>query len=268
MTTELDDFSGNPFAKFGIQHLSATSMLQFRNDPALGIVYLVLGVREVGSPSMHRGTAVDEAIGCLLTEPTGDATLEALKFSAANKYRRLIKEDSEHYNGRYVQNELRVLLSCLDVCLPLMQSWERPTAYQKEICLKIEGIEVPVRGYIDLLYPSEVREIKSTVKPKREIIQDHAFQIATYAMAIQHETGEWPEACVDYVTPVSLQSYAIDDIETQAQEVVKTAFSIRTLLAKAQNKAALQKLIQPEFNRGIWKYRPRSKRAAIEFFNP
>ena len=31
----------DPFARFGVEHLSATSMLQFRSDPALGVLYLV-----------------------------------------------------------------------------------------------------------------------------------------------------------------------------------------------------------------------------------
>ena len=265
MTIKTADALGNPFPRFAIKHLSATSMLQFRNDPALGIVYLVLGIREAGSPAMHRGTAVDEAIGSLLTQSI-DPDLDQLKRAAAKKYRALIENDPEHFNDRYVEQELRVLLRCLEVCVPLMRSWEQPSAYQKEICLQIDGIEVPVRGFIDLLYPSEGRELKSTVKPKREITQDHAFQISTYAMAIQQETGEWPEACVDYITPDSLQSYALDNVEVQAREVVETAFKIRTLLAAAKDEAALRKSVQPDFSRWIWKYRPRSKRVAMEFF--
>ena len=58
----------NPFARFGVEHLSATSMNQFRADPALGILYLVYKIREQGSPAMHRGSAVDETIGTLLSE--------------------------------------------------------------------------------------------------------------------------------------------------------------------------------------------------------
>ena len=268
MVKQESNSTADPFARFGVKHLSATSMLQFRNDPALGIVYLVLGIREIGSPAMHRGTVVDQTIGYLLTETVTQPSLETLKRSAAKTYRRLIQEDSERYNTRYIEHELRVLLRCLDVCFPLMQSWGRPTEYQKEICLNIDGIEVPVRGFIDLLYPHEVRELKSTVKPKREIIKDHAFQVSTYALAIQNETGEWPEACVDYLTPTSLQSYALDDVESYSQEVIETAFNIRSLLAEAKDETELRKLVWPDFKRRIWKYRPRSKHAAIEFFTP
>ena len=256
----------NPFSRFGIEHLSPTSMLQFRGDPALGILYLVLGIRESGSPAMHRGTVVDETIGCLLTD-TEEPDLNQLKRQAAAKYRSLIESDPETYNGRYVEQELRVLLACLEVCFPLMKVWEKPLAYQQQILLELKEIEVPVRGFIDLLYPSEVRELKSTVKPKREIVRDHAFQVATYAMAIQQKTGEWPEACVDYITPNSLHSFALEDVEIEAQEVIETAGQIRTLLSEAKDEESLRRSIRPDFNRWIWRYRPRSKRAAVEFFS-
>ena len=52
----------------------------------------------------------------------------------------------------------------------------------------------------------------------------------------------------------------------QAREVVETAFKIRTLLAAAKDEAALRKSVQPDFSRWIWKYRPRSKQVAMEFF--
>ena len=56
----------DPFARFGVEHLSATSMLQFRSDPALGVLYLVFKIREAGSPAMHRGSALDHTIGQML----------------------------------------------------------------------------------------------------------------------------------------------------------------------------------------------------------
>jgi CRISPR/Cas system-associated exonuclease Cas4 (RecB family) len=241
-------------------------MLQFRADPALGILYLVLGIREAGSPAMHRGTVVDEAIGRLLTGAV-EHDLSQLKHEAVDKYRLLIKNDPENYNGAYVEQELRVLLRCLEICVPLMSAWEKPLAYQKEILLELEDIEVPVLGFIDLLYPSEVRELKSTVKPKREIARDHAFQVATYALAIQRETGEWPVACVDYITPDSLHSFALENVEMEAREVIKTARQIRTLLSEAKDKESLRRSIRPDFKQWIWRYRPRSKLAAVDFFS-
>ena len=59
----------DPFARFGVEHLSATSMLQFRSDPALGVLYLVFKIREAGSPAMHRGSALDLSL-IHISEPT------------------------------------------------------------------------------------------------------------------------------------------------------------------------------------------------------
>ncbi|NDA60283.1 MAG: hypothetical protein EBY56_10300, partial [Actinobacteria bacterium] len=43
-------------------------MLQFRADPALGVLYTVFKIREAGSPAMHRGSALDHTIGQMLDE--------------------------------------------------------------------------------------------------------------------------------------------------------------------------------------------------------
>ncbi len=240
-------------------------MIQFKNDPALGIIYSVLGVREPASPSMYRGTVVDEMIGLLLTQDV-EPDIALLKSTAEKRFRLLIANDKQHHNPRYIEQERNVLIQCIDTCLPLMKFWEKPLAYQYEIELKIANIGVPIKGFIDLLYPSEVRELKSTIKPKHEILNDHAFQISTYAMAIHQETGEWPEACVDYITPDHLQSYVLDNVEETSEEVVRTALSIRDLLSPFENQADLQRAVQPNFKHSIWKYRPKSKRIALDFF--
>jgi len=261
----MQDIDNNPFIRFGIKHLSATSMLQFRNDPALGIIYAVLGVREPASPPMYRGTVLDEIIGLLLTQ-NAEPDIAALKAKAEKKFRSLVTNDQQHHNPRYVEQERNVLIRCIDSCLPLMKFWEKPLAYQYSIELEIADIGVPIKGFIDLLYPGEVRELKSTVRPKPEILKDHAFQISTYAMAIQQETGEWPEACVDYITPDHMQSYVLDDIEKAAEKVLQTALNIRDFLSPFETQADLRKAIQPNFRHSIWKYRPKSKQAALDFF--
>ena len=68
---------------------------------------------------------------------------------------------------------------------------------------------MPVIGFIDLRYVNVVRELKSSGKPRRGIVDDHAFQVATYAMAIRQETGEWPKAFVDYLMPSGMSSFQL-----------------------------------------------------------
>ena len=201
----------DPFARFEVKHLSATSMLQFRADPALGILYLVYGIREAGSPAMHRGSALDH-------------------------------------------------------CYPVVSEWSAPLAYQHPIRLTLQGIEVPVIGFIDLRYVNVVRELKSSGKPRRGIVDDHAFQVATYAMAIRQETGEWPQAFVDYLMPSGMSSFQLKNGKRWVRAVVDTAASIRTLLDNAQDKDALCASIQPDYSNWLWRYRPNCLAAAKELF--
>jgi len=255
----------DPFARFGVSHLSATSMLQFRSDPALGILYLVFGIREAGSPAMHRGSALDHTIGQMLEE---GATLdhEGARAMAAAHYDDLVESTDEKYRPSDIKREREVVCRCLDECYPVVSAWDTPLAYQHPIRLSLQGIEIPVIGFIDLRYPDAVRELKSSGKPRSGIVDDHAFQVTTYAMAIRQESGAWPQAFVDYLTPSGMTSYQLTNGKRWVREVVDTAASIRALLERAEDKDALCKLITPNYSNWLWRYRPNSLAAAKELF--
>jgi hypothetical protein len=48
--------------------------------------------------------------------------------------------------------------------------------------------------------------------------------------------------------------------------VVDTANSIRSLLASASTEAELCQLVQPDFSKPLWRYRPNSRAAAKSLF--
>ena len=130
----------DPFARFGVKHLSATSMLQFRADPALGVLYLVYGIREAGSPAMHRGSALDHTIGQMLDE---DVTLdhEGARALATEHYDTLIEGTEDDYRKADITRERKVVSQCLDHCYPVVSEWSVPLAYQHPIRLTLQGIE-------------------------------------------------------------------------------------------------------------------------------
>ena len=255
----------NPFARFDIDHLSPTSMLQFRNDPALGIIYLIYGIREAGSPAMHRGQALDQVIGEVLAE-SGTTSCEGAVNLATEKYDALIAETEESYSKAAIRKEREIVVKCMTHCHSVISDWKSPLSYQHPIRLMLTDIEVPVIGFIDLHYPSEVRELKSSARPRWEIVEDHAFQVVAYAMAIRQETGEWPKAVVDYITPQGMKSYRVVERNRWVQEVVNTAGQIRELLASCESREALCSKVRPDFSRWIWRYRPNAKQFALKHF--
>ena len=255
----------DPFARFGVSHLSATSMLQFRADPALGVLYLIYKIREAGSPAMHRGSALDHTIGQMLEADTA-LDQEGARAIAAAHYDDLIEKTDEKYRPSDIKREREVVGRCLDECYPIVSDWDTPLAYQHPIRLSLQGIEIPVIGFIDLRYPDVVRELKSSARPRAGIVDDHAFQVATYAMAIRQESGAWPQAFVDYLTPSGMKSYQLKNGKRWVQEVVDTAASIRALLERAEDKDALCELITPDYSNWLWRYRPNSLATAKELF--
>ena len=121
-------------------------------------------------------------------------------------------------------------------------------------------------GYIDLRYPEEVRELKTSGKRRRAIVDDHAFQVSTYAMAIRQETGRWPRAVVDYICPTGMESIQLKNGKRWVREVVETAARIRALLADASSEAELCRSVKPNFSHWLWNYRPKARAAAQELF--
>ena len=222
----------DPFARFGVAHLSATSMLQFRSDPALGILYLVFKIREAGSRAMHRGSALDHTSGQML-EAGAMLDHDGARAMAAAHYDDLIESTDEKYRPSDIKRERQVVCKCLDECYPVVSNWDTPLTYQHPIRLSLQGIEIPVIGFIDLRYPDAVRELKSSAKPRAGIVDDHAFQVTTYAMAIRQESGTWPQAFVDYLTHSGMKSYQLQNGKRGVREVVDTAASIRALLERA-----------------------------------
>ena len=117
----------DPFARFGIEHLSATSMLQYRSDPALGVLYTVFGIREAGSPAMHRGSALDHTIGQLLDENVA-LDHEAARDMATAHFDELIENADESYRPSDIKRERATVQKCLDHCYPIMRDWQAPLA--------------------------------------------------------------------------------------------------------------------------------------------
>lgn len=255
----------DPFSRFGVEHLSATSMLQFRADPALGVLYTVFKIREAGSPAMHRGSALDHTIGQMLDENVA-LDHEGARDMATAHFDELIESADESYRPSDIKRERETVQKCLDHCYPVMRDWQAPLAYQHPIRLSLQGIEIPVIGFIDLRYPDAVRELKSSGKPRASIVDDHAFQVATYAMAIRQESGAWPQAFVDYLTPTGMTSYQLRDGKRWVQQVVDTAASIRALFDVAADKDELCASIKPDYSNWLWRYRPNSLAAAKELF--
>ena len=255
----------NPFERFGGGQLSATSMLQFRADPALGVLYLVFGIREAGSPAMHRGSALDHTIGQMLDE---NITLDqdSARAMATSHFDQLIENTEETYRPSDINRERATVEKCLNRCYPIMCDWQAPLSYQHPIKLSLQGIEIPVIGFIDLRYPEAVRELKTSGRPRSSIVDDHAFQVATYAMAIRQESGAWPQAFVDYLTPTGMTSYQLRNGKRWVKAVVDTAAGIRTLLDAAPDRDALCASITPDYSHWLWRYRPNSLAAAKELF--
>ncbi|HHZ71591.1 MAG TPA: hypothetical protein EYN56_00720 [Gammaproteobacteria bacterium] len=63
-----------------------------------------------------------------------------------------------------------------------------------------------------------------------------------------------------------MESFQLQNGNKWVKKVVDTANSIRWLLAAASTEAELCQLIQPDFSKPLWRYRPNSRAAAKSLF--
>jgi hypothetical protein len=63
-----------------------------------------------------------------------------------------------------------------------------------------------------------------------------------------------------------MESFQLKNGNQWVKKVIDTANSIRSLLASASTEAELCQLVQPDFSKPLWRYRPNSRAAAKSLF--
>jgi hypothetical protein len=63
-----------------------------------------------------------------------------------------------------------------------------------------------------------------------------------------------------------MESFQLKNGKHWVKRVVDTANSIRSLLASASTEEELCQLVQPDFSKPLWRYRPNSRAAAKSLF--
>jgi PD-(D/E)XK nuclease superfamily len=242
----------DPFAKHGITHLSASSMSLYRNEPALWVLRYLYGFKDEVGASAWRGTAVEQAVDRLLYEATcteEQAIALALQNFEINAQGDLSEETDK---------ERKVIPDIVKQAAQIMRPFGIPVARQFKIEHFLDGIEVPVIGYVDYLWPDHLIDLKTTLRMPSEPRPDHAAQVAIYSAA----TGR--KASLAYVTPKKAAVYPVEDMTQPLWTVHRSAHAVRALLTKTDTREEAAMLFSPNFDSFYWN--DLSKAKAMEVF--
>ena len=255
----------NPFAPWGIEHLSASSINGYINNPCKWIVNYLLKYRGPGNGAMWRGTCTDSAVGNLFgmhenqKKPVPEEEIytvaEQQYFGLANYWQ---EQSPAEFDDAKTERELDTMKRCVELAIPFYKNLGKPTSYQEKIEVEFDEIPVPIIGYTDLVYEEgeeahyarEVRDIKTVARRPKEIPANVCRQLSVYAVAKN------ARPMVDYVYASKRDGEVITMVVNGADKHLKdvrtAALAITNLLSYSDDINQIASLFFPNYDDWMW----------------
>lgn len=176
----------NAFETHGIGHLSPSSINTWINAPSLWILEKLLKHRGNMGAAAHRGTSVEAGVSAGLFDPA--LSVEDCAAVAMPMFDKLtaLSGDPKRDNERAViPGMIRQGLALREHGLP-----QRPNSgtrfggqEQHKVEITLEGVAVPVIGYLDWLYADEILDLKTTLRVPSSMSETHLRQASVYKTA-------------------------------------------------------------------------------------
>jgi len=236
----------NPFERHGIKHLSASSLQTYSTEPALWVIRYLYGIKDNAGPSAWRGTAVEAGLKLVLY---GTWHEDAVAAALAQYDMEAMGEISDK-----IAQQRALIPDMIHQAVKAFQDWGTPDAVQFRVEHWIDGIEVPLLGYVDFLYPADLADLKTTEKCPSSPKMDHAVQVVLYADALKRKPY------LAYVTAKKSAVYGPEDIDmAQARWLLKVrAHALRHMLSLTVSKEHAANMFAPNFESYLWSETTRS----------
>jgi hypothetical protein len=175
--------TSNGFTKHNIDHLSASSINLWANAPDVWVMSYLFGLRTPMGPAPWRGICVEDAVvETLMGGSEKDAIQKALdKFDK----RFLVGDEATTKERDMVQPMVQLAVEQLmEFGKPEFADAENKQE-KISITAKGNGWEIPVIGFLDLVYPQHgvVIDLKTTGRMPSTMSAEHQLQRAIYQKA-------------------------------------------------------------------------------------
>lgn len=244
----------NPFERFGIKHLSPSSLNLFQASPALWAGRYMFGWKDDAGPAAKRGTAVEAGLDVWLWERNPEKALGAALDNFALNTQGVAEADYEKERG-YIVPMLTQAISALE-------SAPTPLARQVKIECWFDGLSVPVIGYIDYLWPDRLRDLKTTLRVPSELKGDHARQVSLY-----WKVKQLP-ASILYVSDKKPSELDLKEDEAQRHlwDMQRCADTLQHVLSRVEDRNDFIRFYVPDFDNFRWT--EQTKQLAREMYAP
>lgn len=234
-----------------IRYLSPSSIILFKNQPALWCVKYLYGVKDEAGPAAWRGTAVEAGVDWLVLNEADPANAEAA--ALANFDLNAQGEISDE-----IEKERANVPLILKAASPAMLAHGKPLARQVKVETYLDGISIPVIGFLDYDYADKLVDLKTTLRMPKEPRPDHAAQVALYAQARQKRP------ILVYATPRQCTEFAVNSHEDAIKDLTRSARALCAALDSFDDQERMSRVFAPDFNSFYWN--DKTKNAAMEIW--
>ena len=241
------------FARFGIKHLSPSSLNLWLAQPAMWTLKYVHGYKDEAGPAMARGTAVEAGLQALLVGSSVDGAVTAAH----------VNYDLNQPEPGDERDAERAVIEPMVRQLPaLIGGWPPPVSYQRKVQAEYTGAStLPIIGYLDFEFEDCIVDLKTTKALPGKARIEHVRQVGLYA----HATGK-PVKLL-YLTPkkASVISVSPEDAEAGWRQLRAAARALERTLTASPTADALSEFFVPDFDSYHWDEKSVSK--AKEVYN-
>lgn len=167
------------FERHGLTHLSPSQINTWMAAPSLWLMEKLLGHRGGVGCAAHRGTASEAGISAGLFDPTLSADdCVAVALPVYDKLTALSGDSRRQQERDAIPGIVAQGLALREHGMPI-----RPNGHQHKVEIRLEGVSIPVIGYLDWLYADEVLDLKSTLRVPSAMSEPHLRQASVYKTA-------------------------------------------------------------------------------------
>lgn len=233
----------SPFERHGLKHLSASSLNKWRAEPAAWIVQYLMGIRDNAGPGAWRGSAVEAGLnahlaGTDLVDPTA-AMLDTFE------------RDAMGDAADEVEKERNCLPAMLKQAQAAFADRERPTAMQVKVECWLDGIDVPIIGYADYVWPEYGDDLKTTFRVPSSIESASTAHKRQAAIYMRARKQPW---FLTYVSPNKWARYEVTEAiaDEAIRDLTRIARSLREVLRRSETAEDAAALFAPNYDSFYW----------------
>ncbi len=246
----------DPFAAYGITHLSQSTCNLFIGSQAAFVLDKCLKKKGQVGAAAHRGTAVEKGIVYVLENDASDADCVQV---AKDEFWRLTALSGDPSR----EKETDAVPEMVKIGLRELRGYGKPTSTQGKIEHHFDAIAVPFIGYYDIEWKNHniLVDIKTTHALPSKISINHARQVSLYAVAL----GNGIDPRVTYVTPKKSATYRVDDVSEHVKALERIGSAIQRFLSISEDPYELAKHVMPDVDSFYFKD-PMARQSVFEIW--